>query len=208
MSSGKVRGGCWPPRWRRRSTPTWPSWPASATSAVDAWWCATATRQPRQVITAAGAVEVQGAAGQRQAHRRGNREAQAVPLGDPAAVVPQVAEDHRGAAAAVPARPVHRRLRARAGRQFLGSAAGLSSATVTRLTKQWTDDYRAFCRRDLSEVDYVYVWVDGIHVNVRLEEDKLCLLVIIGVRADGTKELVAMADGLPRVDRVLGRPAA
>jgi putative transposase len=42
---------------------------------------------------------------------------------------------------------------------------------------------------------YVYVWVDGIHVNVRLDEDKLCLLVIVGVRADGTKELVALADG-------------
>lgn len=61
--------------------------------------------------------------------------------------------------------------------QFLGSAAGLSSATITRLTKQWTDDYHAFSKRDLSSVDYVYVWVDGIHVNVRLEEDKLCLLV-------------------------------
>jgi transposase-like protein len=78
---------------------------------------------------------------------------------------------------------------------FLGSAAGLSSATITRLTKQWTDDYHAFCQRDLSTVDYVYVWVDGIHVNVRLEEDKLCLLVVVGVRADGTKELVTLADG-------------
>jgi putative transposase len=78
---------------------------------------------------------------------------------------------------------------------FLGSAAGLSAATIGRLTKQWTDDYHAFCRRDLSQVDYVYVWADGVHVNVRLEEDKLCLLVIVGVRADGTKELVALADG-------------
>ena len=78
---------------------------------------------------------------------------------------------------------------------FLGSAAGLSPATITRLSKQWTDDYHVFCQRDLSTVDYVYVWVDGIHVNVRLEEDKLCLLVIVGVRADGTKELVALADG-------------
>jgi putative transposase len=79
--------------------------------------------------------------------------------------------------------------------QFLGSAAGLSSATVTRLTTQWADDYAAFAKRDLSTVDYVYVWADGVHVNVRLDEDKLCLLVIIGVRADGTKELVALADG-------------
>jgi putative transposase len=78
---------------------------------------------------------------------------------------------------------------------FLGSAAGLSSATITRLTKQWGDDYHAWCIRDLSQVDYVYVWADGIHVNVRLDEDKLCLLVIVGVRVDGTKELVALADG-------------
>jgi transposase-like protein len=77
----------------------------------------------------------------------------------------------------------------------LGSAAGLSAASIARLSKQWTDDYHAFCQRDLSGVDYVYVWVGGIHVRVRLEEDKLCLLVIVGVRADGTKELVALADG-------------
>ena len=78
---------------------------------------------------------------------------------------------------------------------FLGSAAGLSAASIARLSKQWTDDYHAFCQRELSGVDHVYVWVDGIHVRVRLEEDKLCLLVIVGVRADGTKELVALADG-------------
>jgi len=79
--------------------------------------------------------------------------------------------------------------------QFLGSSAGLSAATVSRLTTVWTEDYTAFSDRDLSDVDYVYVWADGIHVNIRLGEDKLCLLVLIGVRADGTKELVALADG-------------
>jgi putative transposase len=79
--------------------------------------------------------------------------------------------------------------------QFLGTGAGLSHASITRLTVQWQDEQKAFNERDLSEVDYVYVWVDGIHVNVRLEEDKLCLLVVIGVRADGTKELVALTDG-------------
>src|SRR6266516_4027216 len=72
---------------------------------------------------------------------------------------------------------------------------GLSAATVSRLTTVWTEDYTAFSDRDLSDVDYVYVWADGIHVNIRLGEDKLCLLVLIGVRADGTKELVALADG-------------
>ena len=78
---------------------------------------------------------------------------------------------------------------------FFGSAAGLSPATVTRLTGQWQDEARAFNARSLAEVDYVYVWVDGIHVKVRLEQDKICLLVMIGVRADGTKELIALADG-------------
>ena len=79
--------------------------------------------------------------------------------------------------------------------QFLGSAAGLSAATITRLTAQWQDDAEAFTKRSLKNTDYVYVWVDGIHLKVRLEADKVCLLVMIGVRADGTKELVALADG-------------
>src|SRR5919198_323724 len=52
--------------------------------------------------------------------------------------------------------------------QFLGSAAGLSAATIGRLTTQWQDDARAFNNRSLAEVDYVYLWVDGIHVKVRL----------------------------------------
>jgi transposase-like protein len=79
--------------------------------------------------------------------------------------------------------------------QFLGSAKGLSGPVITKLTEQWKSEQRAFCERDLSTVDFVYLWADGIHVNIRLEEAKLCLLVMIGVRADGRKELVALADG-------------
>jgi len=79
--------------------------------------------------------------------------------------------------------------------QFPGSHAGLSSSTVTRLTETWTAEAAAFMRRDLSGADYVCLWVDGIHLGVRLGEGKLCLLVMIGVRADGRKELVALADG-------------
>jgi transposase-like protein len=79
--------------------------------------------------------------------------------------------------------------------QFLGSAAGLSASVITKLTETWKSEQRSFSRRDLSSVDYVYVWADGIHVNIRLEEHKLCLLVLIGVRTDGRKELVALADG-------------
>jgi transposase-like protein len=78
---------------------------------------------------------------------------------------------------------------------FLGTDAGLSAATITRLTTQWQDDAHRFADRDLSSVDYVYLWADGVHLNVRLDEEKLCLLVMIGVRVDGMKELVALADG-------------
>jgi transposase-like protein len=79
--------------------------------------------------------------------------------------------------------------------QFLGSSAGLSGPVIARLTEQWKAEQRAFAGRDLSGVDYVYCWADGIHVNIRLDEHKLCLLVLIGVRADGRKELIALADG-------------
>jgi hypothetical protein len=79
--------------------------------------------------------------------------------------------------------------------QFLGSSVGLSAPVITRLTQTWKAEQQAFSRRDLSGVDYVYLWADGIHVNIRLEEHKLCLLVLLGVRADGRKELVALADG-------------
>jgi len=79
--------------------------------------------------------------------------------------------------------------------QFLGSGAGLSAATITRLTTQWQQEAAAFGARSLAGTDYIYVWVDGIHLKVRLAQDKVCLLVIIGVRADGRKELIALADG-------------
>ena len=66
---------------------------------------------------------------------------------------------------------------------------------MTRLTETWSAEAAAFMTRDLSAADYVYLWVDGIHLGIRLGEGKLCLLVMIGVRADGRKELVALADG-------------
>src|ERR687898_1953638 len=78
---------------------------------------------------------------------------------------------------------------------FFGSAAGLSAAGVGRLLGAWQADYQAFTSRDLTDRDYVYIWADGVHFRVRLEQARLCCLVIVGVRADGTKELVAVADG-------------
>ena len=74
-------------------------------------------------------------------------------------------------------------------------ATGLSPTTITRLTATWEAEYQAWRTRSLAESDFVYVWVDGVHFRVRLEEDRLCTLVMIGVRPDGTKELVAVEDG-------------
>jgi transposase-like protein len=79
--------------------------------------------------------------------------------------------------------------------RFLGASAGLSASVITRLAAQWQAERQAFLARDLHDRDYVYCWADGIHFNLRLEEGRLCCLVIVGVRADGTKELVAVADG-------------
>ncbi len=79
--------------------------------------------------------------------------------------------------------------------EFFGTDVGLSASSIGRLIETWDDEYRAFETRDLSESDYVYVWADGVHFRIRLEEDRLCCLVLIGVKADGTKELLACADG-------------
>src|SRR4029453_15487296 len=74
-------------------------------------------------------------------------------------------------------------------------AAGLSATNIAPLTNEWEAEYRAFQKRSLADRDYVYVWVDGVHFNVRLEDDRLCTLVMIGVRPDGPKELITVEDG-------------
>lgn len=74
-------------------------------------------------------------------------------------------------------------------------AAGLSATNIARLTTVWEQEYHAYRKRSLADRDYVYVWADGIHFNVRLEDDRLCTLVLIGVRPDGKKELIAIEDG-------------
>jgi putative transposase len=80
--------------------------------------------------------------------------------------------------------------------EFFGTEAGLSASTITRLTEHWQLEREHFMARDLSERDYVYLWVDGIHTGVRLgHDDRLCCLVVLGARLDGTKELVAIQDG-------------
>ncbi|MDN3558274.1 IS256 family transposase, partial [Halomonas maura] len=73
-------------------------------------------------------------------------------------------------------------------------AKGLSANTVSRLKAQWLDEHKGWCQRDLADRRYVYWWADGIYSNVRLD-DRLCLLVIVGVTEHGRKELVAVEDG-------------
>ncbi len=72
---------------------------------------------------------------------------------------------------------------------------GLSPETIVRLKQVWQDDYEQWAKRDLSQTRYVYWWVDGIYFNIRLEDERSCLLVVIGAKEDGTKELVALTDG-------------
>ena len=74
-------------------------------------------------------------------------------------------------------------------------AAGFSATTITRLLKVWQDEYRVWRKRSLKGKDYVYIWADGVYFNVRLEEDRLACLVIVGVLPDGRKEVVALEDG-------------
>ena len=75
-------------------------------------------------------------------------------------------------------------------------AGGLSASTIGRLKEAWSDEHARWSRRDLSSKRYVYFWVDGIHVQARLEDDAQCLLVIIGATPEGKKELVGLIDGV------------
>src|SRR5258708_1622573 len=74
-------------------------------------------------------------------------------------------------------------------------ASGLSATNVVRLKAGWEEEYKAWCRRDLSAKAYVYWWADGIYFNVRLDEERSCVLVLMGALEDGTKELLAVVDG-------------
>lgn len=81
-------------------------------------------------------------------------------------------------------------------RSLLGNAVeGLSASNVTRLKSIWMDEFREWSLNDLSSKNYCYVWVDGIHFNLRVEEERLCILVMLGVKEDGTKELIAVDSG-------------
>jgi len=75
------------------------------------------------------------------------------------------------------------------------NAAGLSASTVTRLKQTWESEFQEWNERSLEAKQYVYLWADGVHFNIRLEEDRQCILVLMGATADGKKELIALQDG-------------
>ena len=74
-------------------------------------------------------------------------------------------------------------------------APGLSATTIVRLKEVWRKDYESWSKRSLADKRYVYFWADGIHFNIRLEEERQCILVVMGATPEGKKELVAIADG-------------
>src|SRR6478735_4028000 len=153
------------------------------------------SHQPREVTTAAGVVQVR----QPRVNDKRTDEVTGERKRFASAILPAWSRKSPRVAEVLPLLYLHGLSSSDFGpalEQFLGSDQGLSASTITRLTAQWQDEARAFNGRSLAGTDYVYVWVDGIHLKVRLEADKVCLLVMIGVRADGRKELVALADGI------------
>jgi putative transposase len=161
--------------------------------------------RPRQVTTAAGAVEV-------RAPRVDDRRA------DPAtgermrfspAILPPWCRQSPKVTEVLPLLYLHG-LSSRdfgpALEQFLGSGAGLPAPAITRLTEAWQEEYRRWCDRDLSGADYVYCWADGLHFGVRLDADRVCTLVVIGVRADAVHADQIVAVGNLQRRRLRVRP--
>lgn len=74
-------------------------------------------------------------------------------------------------------------------------AKALSPSVIVRLKDTWAKELEAWEQRDLSSKEYVYVWADGVYFNVRLDDDRVCMLVLIGATKDGRKELIAIHDG-------------
>jgi len=78
-------------------------------------------------------------------------------------------------------------------RVILGEGAkGLSASVITRLKEGWLEEHKQWSSRTLEDKEYVYLWADGIYANVRLDDERSCLLVLIGATREGKKELVAV----------------
>ncbi len=78
---------------------------------------------------------------------------------------------------------------------LVGDANGLSASVISRLKNQWYSEFTNWSRRDLSHVRYVYLWADGVYFNVRMDNDRHCMLVILAATSDGQKEVLAISDG-------------
>jgi putative transposase len=193
--SVRAPGGCWPRRWRAEVD----AYVSGLVDELDEQGKRLVVRnghaQPRDIQTGAGPVEViaprvndrrvDETTGRRHRFR--------------SAIIPLWARKSPKVAEVLPLMYLHGMSSkdfAPALEGFFGSAAGLSASVVTRLTAQCQEEAERFARRSLADRDYVYVWADGVHFNVRLDEHRLCALVIVGVRADGTKELVSISDGI------------
>lgn len=76
------------------------------------------------------------------------------------------------------------------------NAGGLSATNITRMKEVWEAEYEGWQKRSLEGIRYVYIWADGIYFNIRLDDDRPCMLVLIGAREDGRKELIGISDGV------------
>jgi len=92
--------------------------------------------------------------------------------------------------------------------EFFGSEAGLSASTIQRLTREWSHELATFQQRDLSQVDFVYLWADGVHFNIRLEHERLCCLVVIWCARGWPQRAGCCWRRLSRIDRVVVGVAA
>src|SRR5579875_565408 len=186
-SCGRGRGGCWPPRWRRRWPPTIAAHAAGRDENGRRLVVRNGHARPRQVTTAAGGVEdrrADPATGERARFR--------------SSILPPWCRKGRKITEVLPLLYLHG-LSATgfvpALEHFPGSGAGLPAPAVTRLTEAWQEEYRRWWDRGLSGAGYVYCWAGGLHFGVRLDADRVCTLVVVGVRAGGKKELAALAGG-------------
>jgi putative transposase len=150
----------------------------------------------RKIVTGAGALEVQ------QPRVRDNSPSQEERVQFSSAILPPYLRRSKAIEEFIPwlyLRGISTGDFSEALRPLLGEQVkGLSPNVIVRLKEQWTTEYEAWNRRDLTGKHYVYLWADGIHVNVRLEDTenkRQCLLVVLGASADGHKELVAVMDG-------------
>lgn len=146
---------------------------------------------PRKIVTGMGAVEV------RQPRVRDQRATEKVTF--ISGLLPRYLRRVPSVDALIPAlylRGVSTGDFTEALESILGpNAAGLSAANIVRLKEGWEGEYEQWTRRDLSAKRYVYWWADGVYFNVRLEDQRRCILVLMGALADGTKELIAVIDG-------------